>query len=258
MVTAGVVDVGEFPSAPYPGSIPDYPFVQLGRQVIPLCLEDPRRLSTGASLASLVRDATDDDFGAVVAYGSNACPSRIAEKFGVIAPPTIVLPGVLTGAHAAWCRARSRGTGHRAWTLVGTRSGSMSCQVLLVATSNLKRLDESEGRSAARYELVRLSGLTCHANGFGAWQDPVTYLGLGPRGPLLSNHRPVTVADRPTEPSDPDVLDPDAWDDGHVPRHEVIPSGVSLVDIGVPRVLAILLDPRPKELGAAREKLPRE
>ena len=223
--------VEDFPAVPYPGRIPPYSFVQHEGTVHRLADGDPVRLASGDELAAWVRERTTEPYAALLAYGSNGCPSRLSEKFGDESAPTVALRALMRGAAPAWCRSRSQGGRHRAWTLVQDARGTATCRLLLVAAANLAGLDRSEGRgSGTRFQLVELSDVTVTWGPGLTWTRPVTYLGLRSRGPLMRDGRPVTVATCAREPDDADVTDPGRWDDRWTPGHRVIDQALSAVE----------------------------
>jgi hypothetical protein len=224
------IDAADFAAAPYPGQVPAYSFVHADGRVLPLAGQGPIRLVNGEPLAHWLRVRTHERYGAVLAYGSNRCPSRLQEKFGRIGPPTIALYGTMRGAQSAWCRGRSPISGVRPWTLVESGPESYSCHVLLVAESNMPALDQTEGRGGHAYKLVTLRQVTVDCGLAWSWTTPITYLGLGRRGAMILEGRPLTVADRSVDPAASDTAEPDFWDDSFAPSYDAIPLDATMLD----------------------------
>jgi len=198
--------------------------------VLPLAGQGPLRLVNGEPLTHWLRVRTEERYGAVLAYGSNRCPSRIQEKFGPVGPPTIALYGTMRGAQSAWCRGRSPRKNVRPWTLVKSGPEPHACHVLLVAESNMAVLDQTEGRGGHAYELVTLRQVTVDCGLPSSWTTPITYLGLGRRGAMIREGRPLTVADRSVEPAASDTAETDHWDDSFAPSYDAIPLEATMLD----------------------------
>ncbi|WP_406691275.1 gamma-glutamylcyclotransferase [Saccharopolyspora sp. ID03-671] len=189
----------DFPADPYPGARPDHSFLQVDGQ--------GWRLSPDASQPSGWRvgpgcldDVLDEPLAArwpVLAYGSNACPSKITwlrEELGLDGP-VVVLRARCTGLSAVWASGVRARDGQRPAVLVGA-PGVVEHHAVWLATAEQRRvLDVCEGRGE-RYRLVRLRGPERVELETGPVSDVLAYGALGAiRRPLLVDGRYVPCAD---------------------------------------------------------------
>jgi hypothetical protein len=91
-------------------------------------------------------------------------------------------------------------------------------------------LDQTEGRGGHAYKLVTLRQVTVDCGLAWSWTTPITYLGLGRRGAMILEGRPLTVADRSVDPAASDTAEPDFWDDSFAPSYDAIPLDATMLD----------------------------
>jgi len=160
----------EWPEHPYPGSRPAASFVLDTDQTLRVLVPDQRMSSGWRVGADPVRGACLDtwllartqaplaDRKALLAYGSNANPSKLAAWAGLL--PAVVLRCTLTDAAAAWCNG-TRSRGDVPATLVAAPGACETHSVMLVTSAHLEIIDSFEGRTAGRtsnrYDLLALS-----------------------------------------------------------------------------------------------------
>lgn len=230
----------DYPTAPYPGEIPAGAYF-IDDGVVHL-------IDGGAAGRELVDALEAAAAVPILTYGSNACPGRLAEKFGVIEgveaiSAIAVLPCVVSGVRRAWaCEVNSRAAVPH--TLVSAPGSSMEGHVLLIPEKYLNRMDETEGRMGSFYAAARLPGVTVTlAKGY-VWASPVTYLGIGRRGPLGIDGIPA-FSDVMAEREARELIESrrGSCADEFLPAFEVIDPAVSLSNIAHPP-LADFLSPR--------------
>ncbi|AXB45429.1 gamma-glutamylcyclotransferase [Amycolatopsis albispora] len=135
----------------------------------------------------------------VLAYGSNACPSKITwlrETLGLTGAVT-VLHAKCTGLAAVWASGRRVVDDQRPATLAAMPGVVEEHAVWLATPEQLRVLDVCEGRGH-RYHLARVhTGEVTLANG-AVLPDVLAYVGASAiRLPLLVGGNPVRVADVP-------------------------------------------------------------
>jgi hypothetical protein len=199
----------DYPALPYPGARPRYSYVQAEGRVLPLSVDPPTRDwtltdSVDIPLNRWLRDrkvARMTDRRPLLAYGSNACPSKLVDlrrRCG-LAGPVVMTSCVVTGLAAAWCTGRRQADGSVPATLVAAE-GRERHFVWWVAPDQwaaLNRCEGSHGRPDDRYDLVALGlsgGRRAVGDGGTGLRHLLAYVGaaaarqpmLGPDGhPLL-------------------------------------------------------------------------
>lgn len=177
----------DFPADPYPGARPDRSFLH----------RDGRGYELPDPLAA-------DGHVAVLAYGSNACPSKITwlrENLG-LPGEVIVLRARCAGIAAVWAAGRRLRDGQRPATLTAMPGVVETHAVWLATAEQLAVLDVCEGRGK-RYHLARLdtlqrAGPAVTVDGGLDLPQVFAYVGAGPeRMPLLVDGRPVRVEELP-------------------------------------------------------------
>lgn len=178
-----------FPTDPYPGEIPRWPFVVEEGTVIPLTsAAGDYVLAEGGPLIDWLVERSPHV--GLLTYGSNACPGRLVEKFGQGADGFVVLPVSLRGAVRAWSSNRSS-RGSVPATLVHSPGSEEPAHLLLIPASRGRLMDRSEGRGGPFYRLVRLEQAVVRLPDHSIWSKPLTYLGHAARGPLVVADSPV-------------------------------------------------------------------
>lgn len=174
----------DFPADPYPGARPDRSFLH----------RDGRGYELPDPLAV-------DGHVPVLAYGSNACPSKITwlrENLG-LPGEVLVLRARCTGIAAVWAAGRRLRDGQRPATLTAMPGVVETHAVWLTTPEQLAVLDVCEGRGE-RYHLARLgsSQRAVTVDGGLDLTEVFAYVGAGPaRMPLLVDGRPVRVEELP-------------------------------------------------------------
>jgi len=135
----------------------------------------------------------------VLAYGSNACPSKITwlrEEFGLTGP-VVVVRVECSGLAALWASGLRYRDGQRPATLGAVPGVTEQHAVWFATPEQLAVLDQCEGRGG-RYELVRLHSGTITMEDGTVLDDVLAYAGCTEaRYPLLVDGEPVRVADVP-------------------------------------------------------------
>nr|WP_033295764.1 hypothetical protein [Amycolatopsis jejuensis] len=134
----------------------------------------------------------------VLAYGSNACPSKITwlrTNLGLTGP-VVAAKVRCTGLAAVWAAGLRARDGQRPATLTALPGAVEEHFVWFATPEQLAVLDVCEGRGN-RYDLAVLDGADIRLDG-----SPLTgvhaYVGASPiRYPLLVGNAPVRVADLP-------------------------------------------------------------
>lgn len=236
----------DYATTPYPGEVPASAYCLDAGVVHPLStveegylLPDGRLLVEWLSARSGLRVP-------LLTYGSNACPGRLAEKFGDDVDGVVCLPAVLHGAVRVWSSQLSS-RGSRPSTLAQAPEGREDVHVLLVPQRYGPQLDRSEGRGGPYYVLGRLP--TCAVvlppPLALAWLGPLSYLGVADRGPQVVDGRPV--ARTPGRQHVLDALSPRQADDW-LPPVVAVPSNVPLsaaTPDDIPPSLLALCHPQP-------------
>ncbi|KAA5826085.1 hypothetical protein ABT337_26405 [Saccharopolyspora hirsuta] len=199
----------DYPAAPYPGARPGFSFVHLdgvGRALTPdSSVPSGWRVSGDGPDGGCLDDWLAERGAApmrgrqlVLAYGSNACPSKITwlrTELG-LSGPVVVLTARCTGLSAVWAAGLRVHDGQRPAVLVAA-PGVVEEHALWFATPEQRRvLDRCEGRGV-RYRLVHLHGDERVRLADGSEPRRVlAYAAAGPqRAPLLVDGRPVRCLD---------------------------------------------------------------
>ena len=142
----------EFPAHPYPGARPDVSFRHLDEYGSVLRPGGRAPWSWRESDTELLAEGIP-----VLAYGSNACPSKITwlrRELGLTGP-VVVLRVHCTGLVAVWASALRRRDGQRPATLAAAPGREEIHAVWLATPEQVAVLDVCEGRGE-RYRLARL------------------------------------------------------------------------------------------------------
>ena len=189
----------EFPADPYPGARPGHSFLHrdgAGWRVSPDAAAPSGWRAGAADLDDVLAEAGAEPLSArwpVLAYGSNACPSKITwlrEELGLDGP-AVLLTARCTGLSAVWASGVRARDGQRPAVLVSA-PGVVEHHAVWLATAAQRRvLDACEGRGE-RYRLVRLHGAERVELETGRAADVLAYGALGEiRRPLLVDGRLV-------------------------------------------------------------------
>ncbi len=192
-----------FPADPYPGTRPDYSFVQDAADRV-------HRIVPAGGGWAVERERLDDwlaarDAGplagrsAVLAYGSNVCPSKISWLRGAhgLAGPVVVVRARCVDLAAVWADGFRTVDDQRPAILAG-RPGHEEWHAIWWATPDqIRSLDGCEGRGS-RYQLARLGCGTVELEDGATIAEPLAYVGLpGGRMPLLVDGETVLCSDMP-------------------------------------------------------------
>ena len=141
------IPINRYPFAPatYPGSRPRFSFFFTRTGIYRIKLRSLRELFKARSLPS------PEERYAILAYGSNACPSQLLKKNLTDVP---VLYGRLKGAEAVYAGRKTQ-KGYVPATLARKR-GIRSSWVTLLTKDQLSLMDISEGRHHNTYVLAQL------------------------------------------------------------------------------------------------------
>ncbi|RBM10375.1 gamma-glutamylcyclotransferase [Prauserella sp. PE36] len=173
----------EFPENPYPGARPDRSFVH----------RDGAGYALGTAPAGWRTGRVP-----VLAYGSNACPSKITwlrENLGLGAEPVVVARAECHGVAAVWAAGLRARDGQRTATLAAAPGVTEWHAVWFATPEQVEVLDRCEGRGV-RYDLARLRTGRVRLEDGSVVEDVLTYVGAGPaRMPLLVDGAPVRTAD---------------------------------------------------------------
>ncbi|MFE0021368.1 gamma-glutamylcyclotransferase [Amycolatopsis sp. NPDC059021] len=171
----------EYPDAPYPGARPGCSFVHSDGAGHPLDTAPPGWR----------------DRPAVLAYGSNACPSKITwlrTELG-LKGPVVVVKARCAGLGAVWASGLRKRDGQRPATLTALPDVVEEHAVWFVTPDQLAILDICEGRGE-RYHLARLGNPDITLDDGSRPAEVLAYVGASEiRFPLLVNGSPVRVAD---------------------------------------------------------------
>jgi hypothetical protein len=137
-----------FTVATYPGRRPRFSFFFTSKGIYRLKFRALRSLLKKHGLPSL------DERYAILAYGSNACPDQLLNKYLTDVP---VLYGRLRGAEAVYAGRKTQ-KGYIPATLA-RKSGTRSSWVTLLTREQLAAMDTSEGRRHNTYVLAELSNV---------------------------------------------------------------------------------------------------
>ncbi|MEJ8281178.1 gamma-glutamylcyclotransferase family protein [Pseudonocardia spirodelae] len=205
-----------FPATPYPGARPPSSFVHLDGAAHPLTADPatPSGLRAGADCLDtwLARHDAVPLAGRVplLAYGSNACPSKItwmrAERG--LTGPVVVLRVRTAGLAAVWSAGRRVVDDQRPATLAAAGGAVEEHAVWLVAPEQFAALDAVEGRDAdpPRYRLARVAtGTVTLLDGGGVLDRPWAYVAPEtPTGDARTDRRPLLVDGAPVACADVD------------------------------------------------------
>jgi hypothetical protein len=174
----------DYPADPYPGARPDCSFVHFEGAGHPLSTA-PEGWRTGRV--------------PVLAYGSNACPSKITwlrDTLGLTGPVPVVR-AECTGLVACWAAGVRARDGQRPATLAAAPGHTEWHAIWFADPDQLRVLDVCEGRGD-RYELARVHTGTVTLDDGGVLPEVFAYVGARPeRMPLLVNGKPVLTVDVP-------------------------------------------------------------
>lgn len=226
------VPCSRFAAAPYPGEIPEGPYAVHAGNV--------HRIDVGADAAEGLGSlrawlfAGDAGYVPTLAYGSNACPGRLAEKFASLGHELfdriVAIPVRVTGVRRAWSASRTR-AGILPYTLAqAPASDSMGAHLVMIPAALVPTMDRTEGRGAL-YAAARLTDATVELPDRTLWTRPLTYLGRGRRGPLTYDGRVLTPkdCDAVTAGQVSDASDARGADD-QLPRYEEVPADAHLLE----------------------------
>jgi hypothetical protein len=201
----------DYPADPYPGARPDCSFLHCaggyayrlrpGRGGWLVGEQDLDGWLLGCGVAGLA------DRVPVLAYGSNACPSKITwlrAELGLTGP-VVVLRARTVGVSAVWAAARRRRDGQVPAVLAAMPGRVETHAVWLADPAQLAVLDVCEGRGE-RYDLVRLERLAedrdeadcveIRAEDGDVLDRPLAYVTHGAaRAPMLCDGRYVPICD---------------------------------------------------------------
>lgn len=215
----------EYPADPYPGCRPEFSFVHdggRGRRIFPVPAARPSCARVPAPSGYVVGPTLTDldrwlgeraapplaDRLAVLAYGSNACPSKLTwlrDRLG-LSGPVVVLRARCTGVAAVWAAGYRARDGVRPATLAAAPGAVEDHAVLLATPGQLAAFDRCEG-AGSRYARVVLDlaaddAVSVAVEGARAPRALHAYVGArADRMPALLDGAPVRVAS-----SAPDVL----------------------------------------------------
>lgn len=202
---AGVIPAGpcldaEFPADPYPGGRPAWSYAHTAATSWPLLpTESTRwswRLADGADLDQWLAERNAPPLATripVLAYGSNACPSKISWLRAVhgLDGPVVVLRARCSGLAAVWAAGLRQRDGQRPATLVAHAGAVETHAVWLATRDQIRALDRCESRGR-RYRLARLGTGRVETEDGTAIDGVLAYLGHAEvRAPLLVDGQPV-------------------------------------------------------------------
>lgn len=144
-----------FSPSTYPGRRPRFSFLFTPKGIYRLKLR-----SLGRFLADRKLPGTDKRY-AVLAYGSNACPTRLLKKYREDSLSDVpVLYGRLSGAQAVWARRRTKAPIAEQYipSTLAREKGSRSSWITFLTKEQVTAMDASEGRPGS-YELAELRGV---------------------------------------------------------------------------------------------------
>lgn len=214
------IPVASFSSEPYPGEIPSSSYFIVDGEVRALDAPD------GSIWAEWIAQSVTNS-GILLAYGSNASPARLRQKFGEDLDGFVAFMGRVVGAQRVYSQNRTR-RGTLAYSLVSSPGHSESAHVLFVPRRHCELMDRTEGRRGPYYLLARLEEVRWVSDSC-SWNSPVTYLGHADRGPAKLGDRPAFVSELTITEAETSA-ESFAGDDSLLPRHEAVPFEVSLFD----------------------------
>lgn len=198
----------EYPADPYPGRRPATSFVHVDGVGYPLAA-DGSVAPDGAGIDGWLAERGAPPLAGrtpVLAYGSNACPSKLTwlrENLGLTGP-VVALRARCAGYATAWTTGLRARDGQRPWTLVAMPDAVEQHAVLLVTDDQLRVLDVCEGTAAGRYRREPLPDGVVTVDGPVPAGRVHAYLGCHPdRLPLRGDDGAPICATCPTPPSPP-------------------------------------------------------
>jgi gamma-glutamylcyclotransferase (GGCT)/AIG2-like uncharacterized protein YtfP len=195
----------EFPAAPYPGARPDVSFAHLDGVGAPL---RPDRHSPAGWRVDHTGEDLDDWLAArdavpmsrripVLAYGSNACPSKITwlrESLG-LSGPVVVLRARCEGLAAVWAAGLRVVDDQRPATLMADSDVVEDHAVWMADQEQVRVLDACEGRGR-RYRLARVRNGRVVLDDGAVVDRVLAYVAEDRvRQPILVRGKPVRCAD---------------------------------------------------------------
>ncbi|MGH3793769.1 MAG: gamma-glutamylcyclotransferase [Pseudonocardiaceae bacterium] len=193
----------DYPADPYPGARPSCSFLHReGGRAHHLQPAGPGQWRVGdETLNDWLRQHGVPGVGArmpVLAYGSNACPSKITwlrEELGLTGPVP-VLRCRTVGVSAVWCAGVRARDGQVPAVLVAAPGRQETHAVWLASAEQLAVLDICEGRGE-RYDLVHLEGDAEVRTEDGTVLDrPLAYTACGRiRAPMVHDGRFVSLTE---------------------------------------------------------------
>ncbi|MFF0143999.1 gamma-glutamylcyclotransferase [Amycolatopsis sulphurea] len=171
----------DYPADPYPGARPDHSYVHLDGAGHALDTAPPGWRSRTP----------------VLAYGSNACPSKITwlrTELGLTGP-VVAVRVRCHGLSAVWASGLRARDGQRPATLAALPDVVEDHFVWFATEDQLAVLDVCEGRGS-RYDLARLTHADIRTEDGTPLDGVLAYVAASPiRCPLLVDGHPVRVAD---------------------------------------------------------------
>lgn len=171
----------DFPADPYPGARPGHSFVHFD--------------GAGHSLDTAPEGWRERQ--AILAYGSNACPSKITwlrENMG-LEGPVVVCHARCSDLAAVWASGLRFRDGQRPATLAAVPGAVEEHAVWFATPEQLAVLDACEG-NGQRYQLVRLTSPAITLDDGTVLDDVLAFVGASEiRLPILVDGRHVRVAD---------------------------------------------------------------
>ncbi|WFG43350.1 gamma-glutamylcyclotransferase [Pseudonocardia alni] len=205
-----------FPADPYPGARPPCSFLHVGGRTRPLAAAPSA--TSGWRAADRCLDDVLADLGApplaarvpLLAYGSNACPSKVSWMRGErgLTGPVVVLRVRTEGLAAVWSAGRRVVDDQRPATLAAVPGVTEEHAVWLAAPDQFAALDTVEGRDTEppRYRLARVAtGRVTLVDAAGELDRPWAYLAPEvPTGDPRTDRRPLHVDGAPVRCADLD------------------------------------------------------
>lgn len=197
---AAFVD-SDHPAEPYPGSRPGHSFVHQDAQGFALTFASSGSWQIGGrDLDAWLRESGAEPLAArvpVLAYGSNACPSKITWLRGAhgLGGPVVVLRTEVCGIAAVWASGRRIVDDQRPATLSIAPGARETHAVWLATAEQLIALDRCEGRGE-RYDLAELHCGETRLEDGRELAGVLAYVGRSEaRMPLLVDGAPVRCAE---------------------------------------------------------------
>lgn len=202
-----------FPAAPYPGSRPGASFVHdgAGSGGLSVPLDADPSAPSGWRIGDRCLDDRLAEWGAaplagrvpVLAYGSNACPSKISwmRVERGLTGPVVVLRVRVEGLSAVWAAGLRVVDDQRPATLAAVPGAVEEHAVWLAEPGQFAALDAVEGRHTdpPRYRQARVAtGRVTLVDGDGVIDRPYAYVApAGPPGDERTDRRPLLVDGAP-------------------------------------------------------------